>query len=77
MMKKLAVLILIAGAFAMTSCTTKSCRCYEYTNGRWTGPYTYSTYAGNSCGSLNTPTTLCNEMDDPILDPDDIANGKK
>ncbi len=76
-MKKIAILLLVAGAFAMTSCDTKSCRCYEYNNVRWTGPFTYSTYSGNPCESLNTSTTVCNEMDDPILDPDDIAVGKK
>jgi len=76
-MKKFAILLLIAGAFAMTSCNTKSCRCYEYTNGRWTGPFTYGAVAGTPCGNLNTTNTLCNEMEDPILDPDDIAVGKK
>lgn len=76
-MKKIAILLLIAGAFAMASCNTKSCRCYELNNGRWTGPFTYSTYAGTACGTLNNSTTLCNEMEEPILNPDDIAVGKK
>lgn len=76
-MKKIALLILVAGTCMLASCSTKSCRCYEYVSGRWTGPITYSAMAGTPCGNLNTPTTYCNEMDDPILDPSDIANGKK
>ncbi len=76
-MKKLAFLLLIAGTFAMASCNTKSCRCYERHSDRWTGPVTYSTYVGTPCGDLNTPTVLCNEMEDHILNPDDIAVGKK
>lgn len=61
----------------MASCNTKSCRCYELKNGRWTGPFTYSAYEGTPCGRLNTTTTFCNELEEPILDPDDIAVGKR
>lgn len=76
-MKKTVILLSIAGALAVASCNTKSCRCYEFNNGRWTGPFTYSAYQGTPCGNLNSTTTLCNEMEDPVLDPDDIAIGKK
>lgn len=76
-MKKILILVLVAGAGLLTSCDTKSCRCYEYVNGRWTGPSTTITLAGTACGDLNSGTTYCNEEDDPIIDPDDIAIGKK
>jgi len=76
-MKKIALMILVAGTLLLASCDTKSCRCYEHINGYWTGPVTYNAMAGTPCGDLNTPTTFCNEMDDPIIDPRDIADGKK
>lgn len=76
-MKKLAFFIIGAALCTLASCDTKSCRCYEYSGGRWTGPRTYTTQYGTACGALNTSTTYCNEMDDPILDPNDIAIGKK
>ena len=56
-----AMAMMLVAVFA--SCDTKQCRCYEY--------------VGNRCDDLNTKTYFCNEMDDPILDPSDIAVGKK
>lgn len=76
-MKKITFLMAVLGIFFLSSCDTKSCRCYELRNSRWTGPYTTTAEYGISCSSLNNPTTYCNEMDDPIIDPDDIAIGKK
>lgn len=76
-MKKIVFLILAVGTLGLTSCNTKSCRCYEYVGSRWTGPVTTSALAGTPCGNLNNPSLYCNEMDDPIIDPSDIANGKK
>lgn len=64
-------------ALLFASCDTKECRCYSFSGTRWTGPSTSSALAGTPCADLNTTTTLCNEMDDPILDPSDIAVGKK
>lgn len=62
---------------ALASCDTKDCRCYDYQGNRWVGPHTTVTTAGTPCSSLNSPTHYCNEMDDPIINPDDIAIGKK
>lgn len=77
-MKKSIITIAILGALSLASCGTKECRCYEQINSQWTGPYT--TYASSStrCAELNTRTLYCNEMNDPIIDPRDIAqDGKK
>lgn len=78
-MKKIAILLIIAGVTTLASCTftTKNCRCYEYIGSRWTGPRTTTASAGTPCSSLNTKTYQCNEMDDPILDPNDIAEDFK
>lgn len=70
-----AMAMMLVAVFA--SCDTKQCRCYEYVGNRWIGPTTTNTYSGNRCDDLNTKTYFCNEMDDPILDPSDIAVGKK
>lgn len=74
-MKKL--LIIAVCALALASCDSKSCRCYEMVGSRWTGPNTTLTAAGTRCSDLNNPTRKCNEMDDPILDPNDIATDTK
>lgn len=76
-MKKSALLISLVAVLALGACDTKDCRCYSYQGNRWTGPHTYTTSLGTPCSSLNNPTTYCNEMDDPIINPDDIAIGKK
>lgn len=60
-------------ALGLTSCGTKDCRCYELVSGRWTGPRTTVTTVGTPCNSLNNRTFLCNEMDEPILDPSGIG----
>ena len=75
---KVTLLTLAAIAvMVFTSCGTKNCRCYEKVGGRWTGPRTTATMAGTVCSSLNERTLICNEMDDPILNPDDIAVDEK
>ena len=75
-MKKILFLIAL-GSIALAACSSKQCRCYDYTGNRWTGPNTTAAVAGTPCADLNTSTRKCNEMDDPILDPNDIAVGKK
>lgn len=82
MMKKISIKMGLASVallatVLLASCNMKQCRCYEYVGNRWTGPVTTDTYSGNRCETLNTNSYLCNEMDDPILNPDDIAVGKK
>lgn len=72
-MKRRLTLILALGALALASCDSKSCRCYELVNTHWTGPNTTVTAAGTRCSDLNNSYRVCNEMDDPILDPDDIG----
>lgn len=72
-MKKLIVALAALMALGFTSCGSKNCRCYEMVGGRWTGPHTTSALAGTACSSLNNPHYLCNEMDEPILDPSDIG----
>ena len=67
------ILILVLGATALASCDGKSCRCYELVGNRWTGPNTTVTAAGTRCNQLNNSYRVCNEMDDPILDPSDIG----
>lgn len=76
-MKKILLPILAVAAVLLVSCDTKECRCYTLSGNRWVGPTTTYTVAGTPCASLNTGTDQCNEMDDPIIDPDDIAVGKK
>jgi len=70
-----------AAALLLSSCdmvlNTKNCRCYELTDGRWTGPTTEVASPSRQCSSFNTASLLCNEMDEPILDPSEIAVGKK
>jgi hypothetical protein len=73
MMKKLLILALGAIALTLSSCDSKSCRCYELVNTQWTGPNTTVTAAGTRCSDLNNHYRVCNEMDDPILDPRDIG----
>ena len=70
-------LLLTLGAIALTSCDSKSCRCYELVGSHWTGPNTTVTAAGTRCSALNNNYRVCNEMDDPILDPNDIATDTK
>lgn len=74
---KIRLAILALTAMAMASCNTKDCRCYELVGNHWTGPQTTLADAGTPCASLNSNTRKCNEMEDPILDPGDIAVGKK
>ena len=74
-MKK--ILIIAICTLALASCDSKSCRCYSKVNSHWTGPSTTVTTAGTRCSDLNNATTKCNEMDDPILDPNDIAVDSK
>ena len=76
-MKKIAIVCLAFLAMGLVSCNTKSCRCYDFVNGRWTGPHTAYTSPSYSCASLNTRTYFCNEMDDPILNPDEIGIDSK
>ena len=72
-MKKLFLAIAALSLLGLASCDGKSCRCYELVGKRWTGPTTTSTVAGTRCSELNTTHRVCNEMDDPIIDPDDIG----
>ena len=72
-MKLKLTLLLALGALALASCDSKSCRCYELVGSRWTGPNTTVTTAGTRCSALNNSYRVCNEMDDPILNPDDIG----
>lgn len=72
-MKKLLLPLAALAMLALASCDGKSCRCYEVVNGRWTGPATTVTAAGTRCSDLNNSYRKCNEMDDPILDPNDIG----
>lgn len=76
-MKKYAFLAAAATTLLLSSCNVKECRCYQFSNGKWTGPNASYTSPGTACNSLNNNTTQCNEMDDPIIDPNDIAVGKK
>ena len=75
-MKKVTMLLAAAGLFALASCDTKECRCYEYNGSRWIRTTT-STLAGTACSSLNTNTYKCDEMTDPIIDPNDIGEDTK
>ena len=72
-MKLKFTLLLALGALALASCDSKSCRCYELINTQWTGPNTSYVAAGTRCSDLNSRTRLCNEMDEPIIDPHDIG----
>ena len=72
-MKLKLTLLLALGALALASCDSKSCRCYELVNAHWTGPSTTVTAAGTRCASLNNSYRVCNEMEDPIIDPSDIG----
>ncbi|MBQ6069741.1 MAG: hypothetical protein IJK84_09570 [Bacteroidales bacterium] len=72
-MKLKIALILALGAIALTSCDSKSCRCYDLVGTRWTGPNTSYVVAGTRCSDLNNSNRKCNEMDDPIIDPADIG----
>lgn len=76
-MKKFIIALVILSALGLSSCNTKDCRCYELVGGRWTGPRTNITSAGTPCSSLNNRTVVCNEMEDPILNPDDIGVDSK
>lgn len=76
-MKKITIILALFGAVCLSSCNVKECRCYQFVGDRWTGPNANYTSPENKCAALNNQTTLCNEMDDPILNPDDIAVGKK
>ena len=77
MKKTLAPLLLVSGILLLASCDTKECRCYELSGTRWTGPSTTMTTAGTRCADLNDRTRKCNEMDEPILNPDDIGVDEK
>jgi len=72
-MKKIIIPLIILGAVVMTGCDSKSCRCYELVGAHWTGPNTSYVASGTRCSDLNNSTRKCNEMDDPIIDPDDIG----
>jgi hypothetical protein len=72
-MKLKLTLLLALGALALASCDTKSCRCYEMVNAHWTGPNTTVAAAGTRCSDLNNYYRVCNEMEDPILNPNDIG----
>ena len=72
-MKKIFLAIAALSLLGLASCDGKSCRCYDLVGSRWTGPSTTSTLAGTRCSELNTTRRVCNEMDDPILNPDDIG----
>ena len=72
-MKKLLILALGTIALTLSSCDSKSCRCYELVNAHWTGPNTSYVAAGTRCSDLNNSYRKCNEMDDPILNPEDIG----
>lgn len=72
-MKKILTCMALVAFLALASCGSKDCRCYEFVNGRWTGPHTTLTADGTPCSSLNSVSMLCNEMDDPILNPGDIG----
>ncbi len=78
-MKKMSFLLIVAGIMMLASCTfaTKNCRCYEYLGSRWTGPHIATTAEGTPCNRLNSTTYQCNEMLDPIIDPNDIAEDFK
>lgn len=83
-MKKSLTLLLLLGTLAMVSCnpavvsySAKECRCYELANSHWTGPHTRITSSANRCSDLNSRTRLCNEMDEPIIDPNDIGVDEK
>lgn len=73
MKKTLLPLVAVALLALLQSCDTKECRCYDFINGSWTGPNASYTSYDNRCADLNTRERLCNEMEDPILDPRDIG----
>ena len=75
-MKKTIPALAAIAMLTLASCDTKECRCYEYTGTRWVRTTT-STLAGTACNSLNTDTYKCDEMSDPVIDPNDIASKKK
>lgn len=76
-MQKLKLLLPLVCLLALSSCNMKECRCYQFVGDHWVGPNAAYTNPSYSCTSLNTSNTFCNEMDDPILNPNDIAVGKK
>lgn len=77
MKKILASLLLVLVTMALASCDSKDCRCYELSGSHWTGPHTTMTSAGTRCADLNSRTLKCNEMDEPIINPDDIGVDNK
>lgn len=77
MKKTLLSIIAVAGMLALSSCDTKQCRCYEYNGRHWVRNDTYI-LTDRECRTQNTNTYKCDEMSDPVIDPNDIAeDGKK
>lgn len=78
-MKKTTLLLIAAGVLSLTSCInstsyrTKECRCYDLVGSHWNGPSSRMTYYDSPCASLNNSRRVCNEYDDPIIDPNDIG----
>ena len=75
-MKKVVLSLAAVALLTLASCDTKECRCYEYTGTRWIRANT-TTIAGTPCSDLNTSTYKCDEMSDPIIDPNDIGEDTK
>ncbi|MBQ9863883.1 MAG: hypothetical protein IJM33_00930 [Bacteroidales bacterium] len=77
MKKTLVTLLLALTSLSLASCGSKDCRCYELSGSHWTGPHTTMTAAGTRCADLNSRTLKCNEMEEPIINPDDIGVDNK
>ena len=75
-MKKVILTLAALGLLTLSSCDTKECRCYEYNGTRWIRSNT-STFASSRCSDLNTSTYKCDEMTDPVIDPNDIGEDTK
>lgn len=75
-MKKIILILAVVGSVALASCDTKQCRCYEYNGTRWVRTDTYI-LADRACRTMNTNTYQCDEMSDPVIDPNDIGEDYK
>ena len=80
MKKRMFLLLAAVGVFSIlascinsTSYRTKECRCYELVGKHGDGPTSRMTYYDSPCASLNNSRRVCNEYDDPIINPGDIG----
>ena len=75
-MKKIMITVAVVATFALTSCETKTCVCYESVGGKWTKTETIAD-AAERCGNLSTNTRKCVESYEEDIDPSAIGSDYK